>query len=74
MDHSLLTNLLKFVVDIVNTVMKIVATVKKNPILVNEICKLSNIGISTNNKSLISNWLNGLDIFLLKICMQILNK
>ena len=49
-----------------NIIIKRVPRVKKNPMLVIEICKFSNKGISINNRSLTSNCSRGLDIQLLK--------
>ena len=42
--------------------MKIKPTVKYNPILVKEKCRFPMIGKSILNKSLTSNWSNGLSI------------
>ena len=54
-DHSLLTNLLKFVVNVFNIIIKKYPIIKKKPIFVIEKCRLSNIGMFIDNKSLISN-------------------
>ena len=69
MDQLLLTNQLKFSINIVKIIMKTKDRITYNPIFAKEMCILSIKDASKYKKSIISNWLSGFKI-MLYICIS----